>query len=1481
MQRSDAAGAARKRRHEAAQRYHSADSPLAKRAQPAVLVDSDGSGDGDVVFWMPMSPRGTLQSAMRQRTPSAGPGAASDSADSTDGIVRRILDARHTAAALPDASPTTNRRRTARATTGRAPGLARNGTGSSDPDGELGPAAPLDPAVELTPLAQRRARAIPRPLVQTKSEKMFDKRQLLSSLLPGGLPSGAPTPTVEELTGAVSDGSPPGLPPPPFLLPNNLLNDTQRSCTDDDLESFAGHDLEFTAIGDLGSSAERSDPACVVKDSPQPSTAPDLAASAPAAPAAVDDDDLDIEFDLGDIDLDGLLGDLDYEDGLEELMQSVDGGDASSSSAHEPSQRFRDCEKCLVLLVTQGHYTDTQAHAAAGATGARGQKVVRVYSQTAARERMLLLRGEWEPTPVAIGDYLNVVGDIGRRMLESGDVVVDSQSCDVLPILNPDILVSCTHLSDSFLCLRRAALKERIREISDGGRTIMLVGQLLHDLFQGCALQNRWDSAAVDDEIRKILPSYTEAMWECGMDEDTAYQQVSEVVPRFQEWAQLYMHAAPQAGAQYKVHRGNTAEMDTAAVAVSSILNIEENVWSPKFGLKGKVDMTVVARYTAQGALVVPFELKTGRNTENAQHRAQLVLYTLLLADRYRVDIGSGLLYYPRTGEMICVPRIDDELRGLVAMRNTMTRYLSHTGGALRQLPDMLGKEFSCKRCAYQPSCFIAHAALEAGDERSAGVAADVWEAQVAHLRPAHLAFVRDWLRLIDGEESDMLRFGAELWSMGADYREQQTGRCLAGLRMDLASTEDTREVGSFSRYRMAFVPGPDSDGSSRHPRRRSMLDSQIGVGDPVVVSADGGQYALAVGYVIALERARITVGLDRPVRGVPKPLAGFDKTTNQVFEPVLAIRAVAGARGGRSGGDGEETVVSAEVPAGAAQDVFRIDKDEMKSTMSRVRANVMRMFVAGGGNERCRRLVVDLDPPTFAPLHPNVAARVQAVQAAKRLNAGQAQVIQTVLAANDYALVLGMPGTGKTTTIAELVAVLVGLGKSVLLASYTHIAVDNILLKLADRDIPMVRLGSRSKVHPQIVRFLPSEAGLESVSQLDAHFRRARIVATTCLGVTHPVFAAREFDYCIVDEASQITLPVCLGPLLEARRFVLVGDHHQLPPLVRNAGARDGGLGTSLFKRLCEAHPQTVVRLEYQYRMSAAIQRLANTLIYDGHLRCGSLQVARQTIHYATDPSAAVQRWPFECARPPGVWDMRWAEQALDPCRGAVFVDTDAIPGREHRADGADSAQNDTEVRIVRALTALLRACGVDDRQIGVLSPYRAQLRQLEIAHGIASPDADTDADDDSSSSDSPRATSRCRVEMHTVDRYQGRDADVIIISWVRSNSSQAIGELLRDWRRINVAITRARTKLIMVGSQSTLARSPLLAGMLRILRADNAVVAMPANAVIPGPAADRPAACRTGGPPRAHAGAALLNGRPITSNIVAEQHGSGAYSR
>ena len=132
------------------------------------------------------------------------------------------------------------------------------------------------------------------------------------------------------------------------------------------------------------------------------------------------------------------------------------------------------------------------------------------------------------------------------------------------------------------------------------------------------------------------------------------------------------------------------------------------------------------------------------------------------------------------------------------------------------------------------------------------------------------------------------------------------------------------------------------------------------------------------------------------------------------------------------------------------------------------------------------------------------------------------------------------------------------------------------------------------AKVHPEVQDFaILAGQPMNTFEEIQSAWHQSPIVATTCLGIDHPVFSERTFDYCIVDEASQITLPICLGPIRMARTFVLVGDHNQLPPLVQNEEARNGGLDVSLFKLLSDTHPASVVNLEHQYRMCEDIMAL------------------------------------------------------------------------------------------------------------------------------------------------------------------------------------------------------------------------------------------------------------------------------------------------
>jgi DNA replication ATP-dependent helicase Dna2 len=188
------------------------------------------------------------------------------------------------------------------------------------------------------------------------------------------------------------------------------------------------------------------------------------------------------------------------------------------------------------------------------------------------------------------------------------------------------------------------------------------------------------------------------------------------------------------------------------------------------------------------------------------------------------------------------------------------------------------------------------------------------------------------------------------------------------------------------------------------------------------------------------------------------------------------------------------------------------------------------------------------------------------------------------------------------------------------------------------------------------------------------------RVLATTCLGIVELAALRKRFDYCIVDEASQVMLPVCLGPLRYASRFILVGDHYQLPPLLRQPAHEVGGVTVSLFKRLCEAHPEAIISLTHQYRMNAEIMALANRLIYDGRLQCGTEAVATGTLQLspgwreglAHQHAGRVQRMAGEC----------WLEHAVDPQRAVVFVDTDGMGCRETRE--GEVLQNRGEVSLV-----------------------------------------------------------------------------------------------------------------------------------------------------------------------------------------------------
>jgi DNA replication ATP-dependent helicase Dna2 len=319
------------------------------------------------------------------------------------------------------------------------------------------------------------------------------------------------------------------------------------------------------------------------------------------------------------------------------------------------------------------------------------------------------------------------------------------------------------------------------------------------------------------------------------------------------------------------------------------------------------------------------------------------------------------------------------------------------------------------------------------------------------------------------------------------------------------------------------------------------------------------------------------------------------------------------------------------------------------------------------------------------------------------------------------------------------------------------------------------------------------------------------KIVAATCMATNHALFHRRTFDVCIVDEASQITLPTALGPLLHARKFVLVGDHYQLPPLVQNRAALDGGLDVSLFRQLSEEHPEAVATLGKQYRMCDDIMSLSNTLIYSGQLRCGNPAVAERTLK--VKDLSSLRSFHSATGKIQGCHGRCWLEDLLQPTRKAVLANTDALgKDAQETLTSGKNITNQLEATLSAQLVLSLLKLSVPAREIGVITLYRSQLALMRRLFRTAGIDG--------------------AVEIDSADRFQGRDKECIILSMVRSNEAGIVGDLLKDWRRVNVALTRAKSKLIILGSRRTLVNNELLSRMLAMLDERSAVVDLPRQA-------------------------------------------------
>jgi DNA replication ATP-dependent helicase Dna2 len=354
--------------------------------------------------------------------------------------------------------------------------------------------------------------------------------------------------------------------------------------------------------------------------------------------------------------------------------------------------------------------------------------------------------------------------------------------------------------------------------------------------------------------------------------------------------------------------------------------------------------------------------------------------------------------------------------------------------------------------------------------------------------------------------------------------------------------------------------------------------------------------------------------------------------------------------------------------------------------------------------------------------------------------NAAQDEAIRQAVGARDFSLIHGPPGTGKTYTLATLVEELADRGERVLVSAFTNRAVDNALEALEAQGLTgMVRVGTESGVREDMQSYRLDQSG-DPAACADK-LESADIVAATTATCGSRALRTQSFDTAVVDEAGQLTEPGTLAAVALADRFVLVGDHHQLPPVVQS----EADLQQSLFQRLAETHPEAGTMLDKQYRMAQRIQAFPSREFYDGKLRPATGEVAAQRIDDLSAVSLA---------------------DLPDRLRDSVaFVDPDGT----QRGN-----TNPEEAKAVVETVGAFRQAGVPAEEIGVIAPFRAQVAEI----GQRLPPG---------------------VTVDTVDRFQGSSKEVIVVSFVATGSLD--GPIFEDYRRINVALTRAKKSLVLIG--------------------------------------------------------------------------------
>ncbi len=969
-----------------------------------------------------------------------------------------------------------------------------------------------------------------------------------------------------------------------------------------------------------------------------------------------------------------------------------------------------------------------------------------------------------------------------------------------LAILEPDTILNITDLNDAEYCPRQYLLK---RLASSPQSAAAIRGNLVHSSFKELLkeydrgeLMTGYIANGKETPLATLHRHFERALERNGIDLaliNTSAEAIrAESISHLESLASWFQN---QHATLWDMPATATSEEDRTDPAEDhsskNMVRAETFLLAPEIGLRGRLDL--LWRQTGRQRLL---ELKTGKATGDLPkqaHRWQVQGYHALLTVRrdHKMKKALALLLYSGTpGEaQACDIRFTEtQLQRVIEKRNLLV--LSHVTG----IPPVPPGSSRCTKCAMLDRCEQVSSLLDWQPPEPELPEIEIKDGNgLPHytFSPQDREFFARYYNLLQLEGLEGEKQQALLWQTSLKERvEHGTAIC------DLV---------------LLHKPVPTGQGEWQQTFRCTNT-SELRVGDEILLS-DGNPITgeVVTGSILSISSEEVTVW-----------------SPELIAHPTL------------------------------------IDRYDINIVHVRTLQNLLRWLEA---DPHLRDLVSGTIRPQFDT--------TIVVPPRADFNAEQNLAIERAMQMQDYLLIHGPPGTGKTSVIVEIVKRLNQRGQRIMLAAFTNQAVDNMLKRLdAEGFHDFVRLGNERSVdnaisnrllkklveqkrrgndtHPlqtqqdthkskspeqvqssivgvPLVDTLQTMGTLQTMSTLETSdtleavqdlLRSTPVLASTTAtwssdkyvpaslngaGANHEN-SPLQFDVAIIDEAGQLTIPAILGALRFAKRFILVGDEKQLPPLVLSKEAAGAGLAESLFsilKRIdidyTKEHDQAVnacVPLKIQYRMNKWISHFASRLFYDGQL-IPHMSVANRLLE------VTISR-PMLLAETPSI------VSALDPLSPMFFLDV--------RGEYEKAKISDAEARTVREIVAGLLVRGISEHEIGIIAPYRAQVANLR--RHLFSDDATIGWQ--ALSFDTP-------LSVDTVDRFQGGERPVIIMSFATTTTPEVESQLrdhLTDPNRLNVALTRAQRKLILVGNASALAKLPVFQRLLTYCQGLNTLI-------------------------------------------------------